>query len=76
MKDGLLPRRIARALGSALWAHTAGGWRTVCSSKVEEVGRAKMAPLLNSDESLAGTYYDARADDARLTLDVAATACK
>ena len=28
MKDGLFPRRIARALGSALWAYdTAGGWR-------------------------------------------------
>lgn len=78
-KDGLFPRRIARALGSALWAYdTAGGWRIGrLHRRLRKSGVAKMAPLLNSDRIAGGyLYYDARADDARLTLDVAATAVR
>ena len=78
-KDGLFPRRIARALGSALWAYdTAGGWRIGrFHRRLRKSGVAKMAPLLNSDRIAGGyLYYDARADDARLTLDVAATAVR
>ena len=76
-RDGLFPRRIARALGSALWAYdTAGGWRIGrLHRRLRKSGVAKMAPLLNSDRIAGGyVYYDARADDARLTLDVATTA--
>ena len=78
MKDGLFPRRIARALGSALWAYdTAGGWRIGrLHRRLRKSGVAKMAPLLNSDRIAGGyLYYDARADDARLTLDVAQPQC-
>ena len=78
-KDGLFPRRIARALGSALWAYdTAGGWRIGrLHRRLRKSGVAKMAPLLSSDRIAGGyLYYDARADDARLTLDVAATAVR
>ena len=76
-RDGLFPRRIARALGSALWAYdTAGGWRIGrLHRRLRKSGVAKMAPLLNSDRIAGGyVYYDARTDDARLTLDVATTA--
>ncbi len=76
-RDGLFPRRIARALGSALWAYdTAGGWRIGrLHRRLRKSGVAKMAPLLNSDRIAGGyIYYDARADDARLTLDVVSTA--
>lgn len=76
-RDGLFPRRIARALGSALWAYdTAGGWRIGrLHRRLRKSGVAKMAPLLNSERIAGGyIYYDARADDARLTLDVVSTA--
>lgn len=76
-RDGLFPRRIARALGSALWAYdTAGGWRIGrLHRRLRKSGVAKMAPLLNSERIAGGyIYYDARADDARLTLDVVTTA--
>ena len=76
-RDGLFPRRIARALGSALWAYdTAGGWRIGrLHRRLRKSGVAKMAPLLDSERIAGGyIYYDARADDARLTLDVVSTA--
>lgn len=76
-RDGLFPRRIARALGSALWAYdTAGGWRIGrLHRRLRKSAVAKLAPLLNSDRIAGGyLYYDARADDARLTLDVVTSA--
>jgi glycerol-3-phosphate dehydrogenase len=76
-KDGLFPRRIARALGSALWAYdTAGGWRIGRLHRRIRRGKvADLCPGLPSDRVAGGyLYFDARADDARLTLDVARTA--
>nr|MCU0261525.1 FAD-dependent oxidoreductase [Ilumatobacteraceae bacterium] len=76
-KDGVISRKIAKALGSALWMYDlTGGWRI-----------GKRHRRLSADESfrhlptthrdrLAGSYlyYDAAADDARLVLAVARTA--
>lgn len=76
-KDGLFPRRIARALGSALWAYdTAGGWRIGRLHRRIRRGKvADLCPGLPPDRVAGGyLYFDARADDARLTLDVARTA--
>ncbi len=76
-RDGLFPRRIARALGSALWAYdTAGGWRIGRLHRRLRRGKvADLCPGLPSDRIAGGyLYYDATADDARLTLDVARTA--
>ena len=78
-KDGVISRRIARALGTALWMYDlTGGWRI-----------GKLHRRLRADEALAQVptmpverlrsaylYYDATADDARLCLTVARTAAE
>ena len=76
-KNGLFPRRIARALGSALWAYdTAGGWRIGrLHRRLRRSRVVELCPGLPEDRIAGGyLYYDASADDARLTLDVARTA--
>jgi glycerol-3-phosphate dehydrogenase len=76
-KNGVVSRKIARALGSAMWMYDlTGGWRI-----------GKFHRRLNADaafahlptmprERLASAYlyYDATVDDARLCLTVARTA--
>ncbi|MFZ9629847.1 MAG: glycerol-3-phosphate dehydrogenase/oxidase, partial [Ilumatobacteraceae bacterium] len=76
-KDGVVSRKIARALGSAMWMYDlTGGWR---------IGRfhrrlrhaAAFAHLPTMPEgrlASAYLYYDATVDDARLVLTVARTA--
>ncbi len=76
-KDGLINPKIARALGSAMWMYDLTGGARI----------GKLHKRLSSDEALAHMptlprerlagsylYYDARADEARLTLTVARTA--
>ncbi|MFM2113560.1 MAG: hypothetical protein RL643_518, partial [Actinomycetota bacterium] len=70
-RDGVVSRKIARALGSALWMYDlTGGWRV---GKLHRRLRAKTAhahmPTMRADKlSSAYLYFDAEADDARLTL--------
>ena len=70
-RDGVVSKKIARALGSALWMYDlTGGWRV---GKLHRRLRAKTAlahmPTMNAEKlSSAYLYYDAEADDARLTL--------
>ncbi|MFM8265329.1 MAG: FAD-dependent oxidoreductase, partial [Acidimicrobiia bacterium] len=70
-RDGVVSRKIARALGSALWMYDlTGGWRV---GKLHRRLRANTAlahmPTMNADKlSSAYLYFDAEADDARLTL--------
>ncbi|MDO8364684.1 MAG: glycerol-3-phosphate dehydrogenase/oxidase [Actinomycetota bacterium] len=80
-KDGaaLVPRKVARALGSLMWMYdAAGGWRI---GKLHKRLRANAAlahmPTLRS-KRLAGAYvyYDAAADDARVVLTVCRTAAQ
>ena len=76
-KDGLLNRRLARALGSAMWMYdVTGGLRIgkIHKRLTTDEAMAHM-PTLRRDR-LAGAYlyYDAQADDARLVLTVARTA--
>lgn len=76
-KDGVVSRKIARALGSALWMYDlTGGWRV---GKLHRRLRAKAAlahmPTMRSERlASAYLYFDAEADDARLTLAVVRTA--
>jgi glycerol-3-phosphate dehydrogenase len=76
-KDGLIPRRIARALGSAMWMYDVTGGVRI----------GKLHKRLDADEAfahlptmprhrLAGAYlyYDATTDDARLVLTILRTA--
>ena len=76
-RDGLINPKVARALGSAMWMYDLTGGIRI----------GKLHKRLSKDEALAHMptmpadrlasaylYYDAQADDARLTLTIARTA--
>src|SRR5580658_7996877 len=76
-RDGLVQKNVARAYSIALWLYDAtGGWRI--GKRHRRIDRAETLahlPTLRVDRLVAGfLYYDARADDARLTLAVVRTA--
>jgi glycerol-3-phosphate dehydrogenase len=76
-KDGLIPRRVARALGSAMWMYdVTGGFRIGKLHKRLDAGEAFDHLPTMARERLAGgyLYYDATTDDARLVLTIARTA--
>src|ERR671919_1634429 len=70
-RDGLFNRKLARAFGTALWMYDlTGGLRSAPRHRriSKEAALAHM-PTLPADRLSGGyVYYDARADDARLTL--------
>jgi glycerol-3-phosphate dehydrogenase len=76
-KDGIISRRLARALGSALWIYDlTGGLRIGKRHKrISADETLEHMPSLRADR-VAGAYlyYDAHTDDARFTLAVARTA--
>jgi glycerol-3-phosphate dehydrogenase len=76
-REGVISRKIARALGSALWMYdVTGGWRIGKRHRRLRADEAfEHLPTMPRDR-LAGAYlyYDASADDARLTLTIARTA--
>lgn len=78
-KDGVVSRKIARALGSAMWMYDlTGGWRI---GKIHRRLNAKKAfahlPTMDNRKLAAAyLYYDAEADDARLCLTVLQTAAE
>ncbi|HVC68726.1 MAG TPA: glycerol-3-phosphate dehydrogenase/oxidase [Acidimicrobiales bacterium] len=76
-RDGIVNKGVARTYATALWLYDAtGGWRI--GKRHRRIDRAETLahlPTLRTDRLVAGfLYYDARADDARLTLSVARTA--
>src|ERR1700694_3317990 len=76
-RDGLLPRRIARLLGATMWAYDlTGGLRIGELHKriSKEDALRYMATLPPDNIAASYIYYDAQADDARLTLAVARSA--
>ena len=76
-RDGVVSKKISRALGSAMWMYDlTGGWRI---GRIHRRLRAKSAvahfPTMRAANlSSAYLYYDAEADDARLCLTVLRTA--
>jgi len=78
-KDGVVSRKIARAMGSLMWMYDfAGGWRI---GKFHKRLRADAAfahlPTMTRERLAAGyLYYDAAADDARVVLTLARTAAE
>jgi glycerol-3-phosphate dehydrogenase len=75
-KGGIIPKRLARALGSAMWMYDLTGGLRI-GRRHRRLGRdAALAHMPTLGERLAWAYlyYDAQADDARLTLAVARTA--
>jgi glycerol-3-phosphate dehydrogenase len=76
-KGGVIPRKLSRALGSAMWMYDlTGGFRIGKLHKRISADEALAhMPTLSRDRLAASyLYYDARADDARLTLTLARTA--
>jgi glycerol-3-phosphate dehydrogenase len=75
-KGGIIPKQVARALGSAMWMYDlTGGLRIgkVHRRLKAPAARAHM-PTLGDRLAWAYLYYDAQTDDARLTLTLARTA--
>lgn len=76
-KDGLVSRKISRALGIALWMYDlTGGWRIgKFHRRLKADDASAHLPTIPSGRiASAYLYYDATADDARLCLSVARTA--
>jgi glycerol-3-phosphate dehydrogenase len=76
-RDGVISKRIARALGSALWMYDlTGGWRIGKLHRRLKAERAlRHVPTMpEANLSSAYLYYDATADDSRLCLALARTA--
>jgi glycerol-3-phosphate dehydrogenase len=77
--DGLINKRLARALGTAMWMYDmTGGLRIGKLHRriTKDKAIAHMPTLRESRLASAYIYYDARADDARLTLTIARTAAE
>ncbi len=76
-RDGVISARIAKALGSAMWMYDlTGGWRIGKRHRRLNATAAQAHFPTANPEKLSGgfLYFDAAADDARLTLAVARTA--
>jgi glycerol-3-phosphate dehydrogenase len=76
-KDGLINPKVARALGSAMWMYDLTGGARIgkLHKRLDKAEAVAHMPTLPADR-LAGAYlyYDAAADDARLTLTIVRTA--
>ena len=76
-RDGLIDRRIARLLGGVLWMYDLSGGLRIKKAhrRMSRDDALARVPTLRP-ESLASAYlyFDAQADDARLTLAIARTA--
>ncbi|MEV7661500.1 glycerol-3-phosphate dehydrogenase/oxidase [Paenarthrobacter sp. NPDC089316] len=76
-QDGVFDRRLAAGFESLLWTYDlAGGWREgVLHQKLSKNEVLSHCPTFKAENLEGGfMYYDARADDARLTLALARTA--
>jgi glycerol-3-phosphate dehydrogenase len=76
-RDGVVNRSVARVYRTALWLYDLTGGVRI-GRRHEKVSRAQALahlPTLRAEHLVAGfLYWDARADDARLTLTVVRTA--
>jgi glycerol-3-phosphate dehydrogenase len=76
-RDGVVSKTVARSYSIALWLYDlTGGLRIgVRHKRVTKDQALAHLPTLNTEHLVAGfLYFDARADDARLTLTLARTA--
>ncbi len=76
-RDGVVSRKIARALGSAMWMYDlTGGWRIgKFHRRLKKDAAFAHLPTMPKDRlASAYLYFDATVDDARLCLTVARTA--
>jgi glycerol-3-phosphate dehydrogenase len=78
-RDGVVSRKVARALGSAMWMYDiTGGWRIGrLHKRLSGERAAEYFPTTDPERLSAGyLYFDAAADDARLTLTIVRTAAE
>jgi glycerol-3-phosphate dehydrogenase len=76
-RDGVIPKGLTRALGSAMWMYdfTGGARIGKLHERLKRDEVLDYMPTLPADRVAGGyLYYDASADDARLTLAVVRTA--
>lgn len=76
-KDGVMSRKLARAMGSAMWMYDLTGGVRIGKLHKRISAEEALAhfPTLPADKLLPSyLYYDARADDARLCVTIARTA--
>lgn len=76
-RDGLVNRRLARAIGTAMWLYDLTGGIRIgrVHRRVRRDEALAHMPTIRADRiASAYLYYDAQADDSRLTLAVARTA--
>jgi glycerol-3-phosphate dehydrogenase len=76
-RDGLIDRRIARLLGGVLWMYDLSGGLRIKKAhrRLSRDDALARVPTLRPDAvASAYLYYDAQADDARLTLAITRTA--
>ena len=76
-KDGPVSKKIAKALRSALWMYDLTGGLRIGKRhrRLDAAGALAHCPTMPADRLSGGfVYYDASADDARLTLTIARTA--
>ncbi|MFZ4720478.1 MAG: FAD-dependent oxidoreductase [Ilumatobacteraceae bacterium] len=78
-KDGVVSRKVARALGSAMWMYDAtGGWRIgKLHRRLRKDAAFAHLPTMHRERlASAYLYFDAAVDDARLVLTVCRTAAQ
>jgi glycerol-3-phosphate dehydrogenase len=78
-RDGIMNPKLARALGSALWMYDLTGGARIgrIHRRVDKTRALQHMPSLRAENLAAAyLYYDAQADDARLTLTIARTAAQ
>ncbi len=76
-KDGVMSRKLARAMGSAMWMYDLTGGVRIGKLHKRISAEEALAhfPTLPAEKLLPSyLYYDARADDARLCVTIARTA--
>jgi glycerol-3-phosphate dehydrogenase len=76
-KGGVIPKKLSRALGSAMWMYDLTGGARIgkLHKRISADEAFAHMPTLKRDRLASSyLYYDAEADDARLTLTVARTA--
>ena len=78
-KDGVISRKIARGLGTAMWMYDlTGGWRIGKRHRrlKADAAFAHLPTMPRERLASAYLYFDAATDDARLTLAVVRTAAR
>ncbi|RLK30148.1 glycerol-3-phosphate dehydrogenase/oxidase [Cupriavidus plantarum] len=76
-RDGVFDKRLAKAFEGLLWTYDlAGGWREgILHQRLTKAEVLSHCPTFNEEHLKGGfMYFDARVDDARLTLNIARTA--